>query len=78
MPVRVLQHWKTWAVVLLFFGIGVGIALLVAFAYVRRGGSPLAAIAAGAFCGGYGAYSVFYVALNVLHWLGKHVRSAGA
>ena len=62
----------------MFFGVGVGIALLVAFAHVRRGGSPVAAVAVGAFCGGYGAWFVFYIVLNLLHWLRKRGRSTGA
>jgi len=60
---------KFWAGVMLFFAIGAVIGLAVALALVDRGSSAAGAVVSGAFVGGYGAWLVFFVILNVLRWL---------
>ena len=54
--------------VLLFFFLGVTIALGVADAMMLRGVRAMAAVAAGSCVGAYGAWTVFGVALNIIRW----------
>ena len=64
---------KFWAGVILFFGIGVSIALAVAFPRMDRGSSVVGTIGLGSCVGAYGAWFVFYVALNAF----KRFRGLG-
>jgi hypothetical protein len=67
-----------WAGVTLFFGIGVAIALAVAYRLLDRGSSIIGAIAVGACAGSYGAWFVFYLVLNALKLIRDRRRSARA
>lgn len=67
---------KLWAGVILFFAIGVAIALGVTSRIINQGGSLAAAIAVGAGAGGMGAWLVFYVVLNTLKTI-KRSRPRG-
>lgn len=59
---------KFTAGVTFFFAIGVVIGLAVALGAVGRGGSTAGAVVLGAIVGGYGAWLVVFVLLNVLQW----------
>lgn len=67
---------KVWAGVILFFGIGVAIALVVALRLLESGGSMTGAVAFGACAGGYGAWFTFCIFLNAIKWVKGLWRSA--
>jgi hypothetical protein len=52
--------------IVIFFGTGVSIALAVSVPMIENGWSLFAAMTAGASSGGYGAWLVFYIVLNLL------------
>ena len=66
MPLDEPHPAKVWTGVILYFGIGVAIALVVAYRLLDRGSSTAGAIAFGACAGGYGAWFVFYIVFNVV------------
>ena len=66
MPFNEPSPIRVWAGVLLFFGIGVAIAIAITLAAISRGDSPFVAIFAGALAGGCGAWFVFFVLFNML------------
>jgi hypothetical protein len=68
---------KVWAGVILFFGVGAAIALVVAFQMIGRGSSIAFAITMGAFAGGLGAWFVFYIVLNALKTIDRLRPRAG-
>jgi len=57
---------KVWAGVILFFGIGVAIALVTGMALLRRGETLIGAIIFGSIAGGYGAWLVFFIGYRVM------------
>jgi len=62
--------------VILFFGIGVAIALVIACRLLDRGSSMSGAIAFGACFGGYGAWFVFCIAFHAIKRVKELWRSA--
>jgi hypothetical protein len=69
LPRTVVHPAKVLAGLILFFGMGVSIALTVAYELIERGSSRVEAMAFGACAGGFGAWFVFYIALRTINWL---------
>jgi hypothetical protein len=66
--IKPLQFWTGFV---LFFAIGVVVALATAFRIIDRGGSVVAAVTTGSMVGGYTAWFMFFVTLNAI----KQIRT---
>jgi hypothetical protein len=66
MALRELHPLRLWGGLILFFGVGVAIALAVASRMIDRGESAARAVAIGAFAGACGAWVVFFAILNTV------------